>query len=411
MIPPAIIVVAYNRPASLYRLLLSISNANFYDAKDIPLIISIDKGHNNEVIALAKRFQWPYGAKEVFLQSEHLGLKNHILKCGDLSYQFGSIILLEDDLVVSPYFFSYALRSIDFFKKDENIAGISLYSYDYSETARLPFDPIDDGFYNYFMQVPSSWGQAWTAEQWRGFRNYITGNLKDSQSGPLPQAVKDWSHQSWKKQFYMYLNKESKFFVYPRQSYSTNFADKGSNSASSQNLYQVPVILKDTGDYTFSLFHQSGSTYDGFFELIINEKNLPLFPEFIDSEVTIDTYGTKPLTENDAFWLSTKPCRKPLHQWDVSMIPLLNNVIFNIDGTVLSYAEAKDFDQMDTRQRATMEKKLTSLGFMFGADFSRRDLRYRIGNSILFPFRFITRLFHSKGFRKKMTASSNGNQL
>jgi hypothetical protein len=338
----AIVVVAFNRPDSLERLLKSIGNALFDHSRDIPLIISIDRGNSEEVLDVAKEFTWPHGTKDILYQSEHLGLKDHILQCGDLTYKYGSIIVLEDDLVVSPEFYNYALSCIKFFSSDEHIAGISLYSYNYSETARLPFYPVDDDFDNFFMQVPSSWGQAWTAEQWKKFRDYDQSKLDIAENDTLPVAVKHWSHHSWKKQFYKYLSIESKFFVYPRKSFTTNFADKGSNSSSSQNLYQVPLKTKSSGHFNFVAFDQSASTYDSFFELIINKNNLHLFPEFIDLGVTIDTYGTKPLTDGNSCWVSTKPCSNPLKQWDISMLPMINNVIYNNEGTLLSYARAKE---------------------------------------------------------------------
>ena len=98
-INPAIIVVAYNRPKSLFRLLQSIKNAS-YKTKNIPLIISIDSKNsilNEEVVSIAENFIWEYGEKQIVRNQASLGLKKHILLCGDFTKVYNSVIILEDD--------------------------------------------------------------------------------------------------------------------------------------------------------------------------------------------------------------------------------------------------------------------------------------------------------------------------
>src|SRR5574344_1345043 len=96
-----IVVVAYNRLESLKRILASLSRGE-YPREPVELIISIDRGDNQEVLQYADAFPWPHGEKRVIYRPENLGLKRHILTCGDLTQDHDGIILLEDDLVVSP---------------------------------------------------------------------------------------------------------------------------------------------------------------------------------------------------------------------------------------------------------------------------------------------------------------------
>src|SRR5689334_4123595 len=128
---PAIVISAFNRPASLRRLLNSIEAAR-YDLNDIDLVISIDKSDSDEVEKTAEKFKWKYGEKKIILQNEPLGLKQHILRCGDLTSDYNAIILLEDDLMVSPYFYEYAIKALEYYKDDKMLAGISLYNYEVS---------------------------------------------------------------------------------------------------------------------------------------------------------------------------------------------------------------------------------------------------------------------------------------
>jgi hypothetical protein len=143
---PAIVVAAYDRPNSLRRLLSSLANLECNGLpRNIPLVISLDGGHPGDVYQIAHDFHWAHGEKIIQAHSAHLGLKDHIVSCGDLTANFDSIILLEDDLFVSPYFYQYAKEAEEFYANDSSIAGIALYSQYVNETASQSFCPIHDG--------------------------------------------------------------------------------------------------------------------------------------------------------------------------------------------------------------------------------------------------------------------------
>ncbi|MBK8698381.1 MAG: hypothetical protein IPN29_02055 [Saprospiraceae bacterium] len=74
-----------------------------YVAK-VTLVISIDMSDDEVVYALVDSFLWPHGDKRVIKRERRLGLKEHVWVCGNLTTTYGSIIMLEDDLVVSPIF-------------------------------------------------------------------------------------------------------------------------------------------------------------------------------------------------------------------------------------------------------------------------------------------------------------------
>ena len=69
-----------------------------------------------DVVDLANGFVWNFGEKSVLHHDQNLGLRAHIISIGDLTYKFGSIILLEDDLIVSPWFYEYALAAESFYE-------------------------------------------------------------------------------------------------------------------------------------------------------------------------------------------------------------------------------------------------------------------------------------------------------
>ena len=112
---PPIVVVGFNRPVSLKRILASLNQAYYPEHTTIKLIISIDKSDTNkEVLAIAENFEWKFGEKTVNYQKENLGLRKHIIQCGNYSLKYESVIILEDDLFVSPNFYLYAQKALGF---------------------------------------------------------------------------------------------------------------------------------------------------------------------------------------------------------------------------------------------------------------------------------------------------------
>lgn len=269
---PAIVVLAYNRPNCLNRLLLSLQKAVYPD-RPVTLVISVDHSDISEVRSIAEKFEWKQGTKKLVLQETRLGLREHVLRSGDLSQQFGSIILLEDDLIVSPHFYSYTEQALKFYEKEEAIAGISLYSYRihvyyWVNDFALQFTPIDDGFDNYFVRYGSSWGQAYNRHQWRGFRDWLEKQTSECMETPPrpPRSVRNWPETSWKKYFIKYLVESGKTFVFPRTALSTNGGDVGTHFGSPTLRLQVPLLVGEK-TWNFSCPHKSTARYDAHFEI------------------------------------------------------------------------------------------------------------------------------------------------
>ena len=263
---PAIVVVAYNRDDSLRRILRSIESA-VYDEDNIELIISIDYSENKKVRECAEKFSWKHGEKRIVVHAERMGLKRHILECGNYASEYGSIIMLEDDLYVSPDFYNFASRALEFTSAYPQIGGVSLYAHKFNVFARLPFEPIDDGYDNWYFQFASSWGQAWTSDQWEGFAGWLEKHDGEDISGNgLPSNVASWGESSWLKYAIKYLIETDKYFLYPRISYTSNFADAGEHAVHAVTDLQVPLAFGHRENFRFSTILESGSVYDAYFE-------------------------------------------------------------------------------------------------------------------------------------------------
>jgi hypothetical protein len=335
---PALIVIAYNRPHSLARILGSLDRASYPEGRSVPLIISIDKGDNQEVLEVADRFIWAHGEKTIIHQPQNLGLKKHVLSCGDLSEKYGSVIVLEDDLFVSPHFYEFALQSLTYFHDMPGLAGISLYTHRANVHANnLPFLPLDDGQDVFFMQMPSSWGQIWTWAWWQPFRQWLSEHEALMPEERIPAFVRAWPASSWLKHKIRYLVAQDRFYVYPRYSLSTNFGDTGTNFTSNSTVYQVPLSF---GARRWSLgpLDQSVAVYDAYFEW---ESDRPhrLMPDLEGQPVVMNCYGQKDLNQYGPETLvlvnSDKLLDKAKAAYGMEMRPFEMNLIEGIPGNQL----------------------------------------------------------------------------
>lgn len=342
MVNPTIVVIAFNRPQSLSRLLTSLDRA-YYKSFNVRLVISVDYSGSNDVINIAENFKWRFGEKEIIKRTIRLGLKNHILTCGDLVNLFDSIIMLEDDLYVSPYFYDYSIKSLEYFGNDENIAGISLYRHHFNETARFPFIPIEDGSDIFFLQIASSWGQIFWKEKWNQFRKWLNSNIDIDKIQEMPLDVRNWSIHSWKKYFIAYLILTSKYFVYPRISLTTNFSDAGQNIKKSHELEQVPILLGEKSDWNFIKLNESLSVYDAHCEIksyILKKLN----PSIEKYDFLVDLYGTKNTNlQNNKYILTSKKIKNSIYTFGLKLKPFELNLILEIKGDFFRLVENKRY--------------------------------------------------------------------
>lgn len=345
-----IIVVGYNRPKSIERLLNSLMKASYPGVVD--LIISIDGGGDNSVKEIAVSFIWPHGEKKLIFHDTRMGLRNHVLSCGDLSLDYDGVIVLEDDLYVSPVFYQYALQAFDYYKDDPKIAGISLYSHAYNETAQFPFSPITDDADVFFLQYAASWGQFWSRKNWSAFREwYGARGLLPGDESPehasghsLPTNIQLWPETSWKKYFIRYIFLHDLYFVYPRFSLTTNFGDEGTNHRISENLFQVPLWLEKQ-KFQFKSFDESCAVYDVYCEM--NAGRLKrLAPSLSEDDFEVDLYGMKSKDHTDReLFLSSRECSRPLQTFGREMKPHEMNILAGISGDYFSLGEKKDFEE------------------------------------------------------------------
>lgn len=329
----AIVVITYNRLVSLKRLINSLLDAE-YSGDKIDLIVSMDCSEDESLRLYIESIKWPFGGITKIFHKKRLGLKKHVLFCGGLTEKYENLFIFEDDLYVSKSFYVFGKRAISYYENDENIAGISLYTYQWNQYVNKAFTPLSDDSDVFFMQVASSWGQIWQKERWRSFLAWMK-NKKDTDLKKivnLPDAVSNWSDHSWLKYHHAYLAETNKFFVYPRVSLSTNFSEPGQH-AFLDSTYQVDIQHKVKNNYKFCKL-ENGVKYDSFYE------NMDIKINGYD-DLVIDLYGSK--NEKGRYCLSTLNLPFKIEkQYALRMRPHELNILNNIEGNQIFLFNMKE---------------------------------------------------------------------
>lgn len=331
MIKPAIVAVGYNRPDSMRRLLKSIAAAK-YPFDDITLIISIDQcSKSDEVEKAAREVPWTHGERIIRRFKIRQGLRKHVLQCGDYSEQYGAVIVLEDDLVVSPSFYQYTYEAANYYCESGKVAGIGLYSHAWNGYAQKQYLPVKSKSDVYFGQFSITWGQCWIDKQWKQFRSWYSA-VEDKliiDHDNLPAVLSLWGEQSWGKYFVSYIVEKDLYYVIPYVSMSTNFSEVGQHAGKTDAAHQVCLLEEFKFDFRFVRF-EDGIKYDVFFERIFEK-------DYINGisckDICVDLNGCRTSTLGKEYLLTTRelPMNR-IKTYALTMRPAESNVTFNVSG-------------------------------------------------------------------------------
>ena len=319
----AVVVVGFNRLLSITRLLKSLSSA-YYD-EEVALVISIDKSDDQDVYSFVDNFQWNYGNKYVIIQEKRRGLKEHIYRCGDLSKFFKSVTILEDDLMVSPYFFDYVKKAVEIYGDDKNVAGISLYKNEFNGFNSLPLFFLNNGYDVFAYQSTSTWGETFTYSMWSLFRAWLNDWDEDFSAVDTYKEIKSWN-KAWSKYYEAYIILNKKYFIYPHLSVSTNNNDAGTHvtDLDINNSYQVEMLY---GKHCYQMPRfEALLRYDTYaqFEGLRSVKGI--------DDIAVDLYGNR---ENivQRYLLSIRHLDyKIIYHYGIRLRPIELNILLDIPG-------------------------------------------------------------------------------
>lgn len=341
---PTIVVMAYSRPHALSRLLQSLAKAHY--PSEVGLLFVVDAGgaHSEAVRKLATDFEWPYGCKTLIFHQVPLGLFQNFLFCGDLTAKYGSIVLLEDDLYLSPHFYSYVLQMAALEAElGDRVAGVSLSGPWFNGFTHYPFTPLSDGADTYYMQVAWYHGQLYSAAQWARFRAWYAQGGDRGIKRPLHELFDDFPQTDWFPVKTKYLVATKRYYLFPRVAYATNFGDAGTHLQGTR-FFQTPLQM-GMRHLEVHRFDDALAVYDSFQELL-PERLMKLTNQLAGEKFSVDLNGTKTLGNIPTdYVLTIQPSSNPLFQFADVMHPLEINVIEGIVGDQISFAQKADLQR------------------------------------------------------------------
>jgi GT2 family glycosyltransferase len=165
MVLAPIAIFSFNRPEHLKKTIEALAANSL--AKDSPLYIFSDAARSEKDIPLVnevrKIINTVQGFSEVhaILRDANLGLADSISSgVTMLMEKFGKAVILEDDIVTSPYFLEYMNTALELYKDNERVMHISGFMPPIN-TQGLPE--------TFFLSQASCWGWATWASRWKFF--------------------------------------------------------------------------------------------------------------------------------------------------------------------------------------------------------------------------------------------------
>jgi hypothetical protein len=195
---------------------------------------------------------------KITLRDKNLGLADSVISgVTEVIEKFGKAIVLEDDIVTSPYFLKFMNEALDFYEKDKRIYSISGYNF--------PIQIPDEYQHKiYISPRPSSWGWGTWKDRWekvdwiisdydqflsnkkeiKKFNlggNDLTRMLKKQMSGKINSWAIRWTYAHYKGKGYC---------LFPLKSFAKNIgADRSGVHTRKTNKFKVDVYEEEYRDF------------------------------------------------------------------------------------------------------------------------------------------------------------------
>jgi hypothetical protein len=249
-----IVLFVYNRPEHTKQTVEALQKNEL--ANESELFIYSDAPKNENAIAKVKEVREYIksidGFKSITIveREKNWGLANSIIDgVTKIVNEYGKIIVLEDDLVTSPYFLRYMNDNLNIYENQQKVASIHGYIY--------PIEDLPDVF---FIKGADCWGWATWKDRWDVFEKNGQILLNDLKLRKLEKEANfnnsygftkmlknqiKGKNDSWAVRWYISTFLQDMLTLYPGQSYVQNIGndDSGTHCSSSDSYV---INLSDT---------------------------------------------------------------------------------------------------------------------------------------------------------------------
>jgi len=242
----------YNRPAHARRVFEALQRNSLATESDL-IVFADGPGATDAVAAVREVREYIRtlkGFKSIrFVERDaNAGLARSIIDgVTDVCAEFGRVIVLEDDLVTSPWFLKYMNDGLDLYAEDDRVA--SIHGYRYPAKAVLPE--------TFFLRGADCWGWATWDRAWRHFEPDGGVLLERLESQGLEhefdlggafgftQMLRDQiarRNDSWAVRWHASCFLDNRLTLYPGRSLVENIGNDASGThRGNTSLYDAPV--------------------------------------------------------------------------------------------------------------------------------------------------------------------------
>lgn len=238
-----VILFVYNRPFHTKNTVRALQKNTLASQSELFIYSDGAKNDNQResVNAVREYLKEIEGFKKVTVIERYtnFGLANSIIDgVTKIVNEFGKVIVLEDDLVTSPYFLAYMNDGLKLYENDKNIASIHGYIY--------PIDNLPDTF---FIRGADCWGWGTWKRAWnvfepdgkilleklksRGLQNEADFNGSYQYTKMLEDQIIG-KNNSWAIRWYISAFLEDMLTLYPGKSFVENIGNDGSGTHSEE---------------------------------------------------------------------------------------------------------------------------------------------------------------------------------
>ena len=257
-----ILLFTYNRLSHTRMVIAALLQNEYASASD--LIVYSDGGKEEKTIREVESVRCylksitGFKSVTIFERPQNWGLANNIIDgVTSIVNQYGKVIVLEDDLVVSPYFLKYMNEALDFYEKEEQV--VCIHGYVYPVKQKLP-----EAF---FIKGADCWGWATWKRGWDLFcpdgkkllneieKRNMQKEFDFDNSYPYFRMLKrqiEGKNNSWAIRWYASAFLQNKFTLYPGRSLVNQIGVDGSgthcgvNEMFNVSLADSPIELSET---------------------------------------------------------------------------------------------------------------------------------------------------------------------
>lgn len=205
-----IVLFTYNRPEHTKKTVEALQKNEL--ASQSELFIYSDGGNDekswNEVSEVRNYLKTIKGFKNITLtfQKKNIGLADSIISgVTNIVNKYGKIIVLEDDIVTSPFFLKFMNEALNFYENEKKVWHISGWNYPIQK---------EDSDETFLWRGMDCWGWATWKDRWKYFEKNTTKLINSFDDYDIYKFNFDGTHNVWLQVLYNQLEKINSWAVF-----------------------------------------------------------------------------------------------------------------------------------------------------------------------------------------------------